>query len=298
MINARSTARASGDRGGSLVEGDLLLTFEDFRQIAAMLHDDAGIFLPEGKVTLVYSRLAKRLRALGLENFRDYCAIVSTVDGIDERKRMLAALTTNVTRFFREPHHFEHLKAKVLPPLLESAKAGGRVRLWSAACSTGQEPYSMALTVLSLMPDAGRYDVRILATDIDPNVVEEAKRGIYSEDAVSQIPTPMRQWLSSTTSGGRKSWQVKPAVQDLITFRELNLIGDWPMKGKFQVIFCRNVVIYFEEKTQIRIWNRFKDLMPPDGRLYIGHSERVAGTGDSFDTDGLTTYRRLGERKA
>ena len=185
MINAQPTARPSSRRGESLVEGDLLLTYEDFKRIAGMLHDDAGIFLPEGKVTLVYSRLAKRLRALGLESFRDYCEMVATSEGIDERKRMLAALTTNVTRFFREPHHFEHLKTKVLPPLLESAKAGGRVRLWSAACSTGQEPYSMALTLLSLMPDAARYDIRILATDIDPNVVAEARAGAYSDDAVS-----------------------------------------------------------------------------------------------------------------
>jgi chemotaxis protein methyltransferase CheR len=292
-MHARQTAKATAGRGESLVEGDLLLTYEDFRRIAAMLHDDAGIFLPEGKVTLVYSRLAKRLRALGLESFRDYCEIVSGMDGIDERKKMLAALTTNVTRFFREPHHFEHLKNVVLPTLVAKARSGGRVRLWSAACSSGQEPYSMALTLLSLMPDAGDYDVRILATDIDPNILTEARRGIYGEDAVSQIPPELRKaWM--TPAGGPKSWSVKPAVRDLISFRELNLIGDWPMKGTFQVIFCRNVVIYFEEKTQIRIWNRFKALMPPEGRLYIGHSERVAGTGNDFDTDGLTTYRRVG----
>jgi chemotaxis protein methyltransferase CheR len=293
MTQVRKTARSADQ--ASLVEGDLLLTFEDFREIAGMLHDDAGIFLPEGKVTLVYSRLAKRLRALGLESFRDYCSLVSTSEGIDERKRMLAALTTNVTRFFREPHHFEHLKTQVLPPLLEKARAGGRVRIWSAACSTGQEPYSIALTVLSLMPDAARYDVRILATDIDPNVVEEARRGAYSEDAVSQVPPGLRQaWFSPAKTGGHKMFQVKPAAQELITFRELNLIGEWPMKGKFDVIFCRNVVIYFEEKTQVKIWNRFKALLPTGGRLYIGHSERVAGTGDSFETDGLTTYKRVG----
>jgi chemotaxis protein methyltransferase CheR len=295
MTPARQSVRTGAGRGESLVEGDLLLTYEDFRRIAAMLHDDAGIFLPEGKVTLVYSRLAKRLRALGLQSFRDYCEIVASAEGIDERKRMLAQLTTNVTRFFREPHHFEHLKTQVLPGLVAKAKAGGRVRLWSAACSSGQEPYSMALTLLSLMPDAADYDVKILATDIDPNILAEARRGIYGEDAVSQIPSYLRQaWLTPADSRGRKSWAVKPEVQDLIAFRELNLIGEWPMKGTFQVIFCRNVVIYFEEQTQIKIWNRFKNLMPDGGRLYIGHSERVAGTGNDFETDGLTTYRRVG----
>jgi chemotaxis protein methyltransferase CheR len=270
MTSVRQIARPpSAGRGSSLVEGDLLLTYEDFREIAGMLHDDAGIFLPEGKVTLVYSRLAKRLRALGL--------------------------TTNVTRFFREPHHFEHLKTQVLPALLDRARAGGRVRIWSAACSTGQEPYSIAMTLLSLMPDAARYDIRILATDIDPNVVEEARLGLYSEELVSQVPAGLRQtWFAPSRQSGPKTFQVKPALQELITFRELNLIGDWPMKGKFEVIFCRNVVIYFEEKTQIKVWNRFKALLPVGGRLYIGHSERVAGTGDSFETDGLTTYKRVG----
>jgi chemotaxis protein methyltransferase CheR len=296
MTSVRQIARPpSAGRGSSLVEGDLLLTYEDFREIAGMLHDDAGIFLPEGKVTLVYSRLAKRLRALGLESFRDYCALVATSEGVDERKRMLAALTTNVTRFFREPHHFEHLKTQVLPALLERARAGGRVRIWSAACSTGQEPYSIAMTLLSLMPDAARYDIRILATDIDPNVVEEARRGLYSEESVNQVPAGLRQaWFAPAKATGMKNFQVKPAAQELITFRELNLIGEWPMKGKFEVIFCRNVVIYFEEKTQIKVWNRFKAILPVGGRLYIGHSERVAGTGDSFETDGLTTYKRVG----
>ena len=163
-----------------LVEGEFLFDEEDFGRIAKMLHDDAGIYLPEAKATLVYSRLAKRLRALGLDSFRDYCTILTEDGGrgAGERQQMLAALTTNVTRFYREPHHFDHLKAKVLPPLLEAAKRGARVRLWSATCSTGPEPYSMALTVLSLMPEAAQYDIRILATDIDPNVVATGKRGV------------------------------------------------------------------------------------------------------------------------
>lgn len=297
MSQVRPMVRGPAPRGASLVEGDLLLTYEDFRRIAALLHDEAGIFLGEGKVTLVYSRLAKRLRALGLQSFRDYCEIVSATDGVDERKRMLAALTTNHTRFFREPHHFEHLKGVVLPPLLERAQAGGRVRIWSAGCSTGQEPYSIALTLLSLMANVGDLDVRILATDIDPNVIAQARQGVYSEDAVSAIAPPLRQaWMAPATAGGPKSWRVQPAVQDIIAFRELNLMGHWPMKGAFDVIFCRNVVIYFEEPTQQKIWNRFKAMMPAGGRLYIGHSERVTGTGEAFETDGLTSYRRAQER--
>src|SRR5262245_34097413 len=146
-----------------LVEGEYLFTAADFKTVAAMLHADAGIHLPPAKATLVYSRLAKRVRALRLSDFAAYCELVGGPEGQEERRNMLAALTTNVTRFFREPHHFDLLRRQVLEPLAASARAGARVRLWSAGCSTGQEPYSMAMTLLSVLPDAPRLDVRILA---------------------------------------------------------------------------------------------------------------------------------------
>ena len=283
----------SKDSQRQLVEGEFLFTEEDFARIAKMLHDDAGIYLPEVKATLVYSRLAKRLRALGLQSFRDYCAILTEDGGGGERQQMLAALTTNVTRFFREPHHFEHLKTRVLPPLLDQARKGKRVRLWSAACSTGPEPWSMALTVLSLMPEAARHDVRILATDIDPNVVAEGRRGVYRNDAVEPIPNDLRaRWMQRISQDGELAWSAGEEMRKLVAFRELNLIGAWPMKGPFDAIFCRNVVIYFEEETQARVWSRFKPLLTREGRLYIGHSERLNGPAASaFVSDGLTTYR-------
>jgi chemotaxis protein methyltransferase CheR len=294
MKPLRSSDVRAGDPG--IVTGEFVLTGEDFRQIAGMLHSDSGIFLPESKASLVYSRLAKRLRALGLENFRDYCALVSGSDGIDERQKMLAALTTNVTRFFREPHHFEHLKKEVLPPLLDEARRGGRVRLWSAACSNGQEPYSIALTILSLMPDAPRYDVKVLATDIDPNMVAEGNRGVYSESALSAVPAELRKrWfvpVRNDATSSEKNWGVADDLRELLAFRELNLIGQWPMKGRFQAIFCRNVVIYFEEETQSKIWSRFVPLLSPGGRLYIGHSERLSGpAANAFQNEAITTYR-------
>jgi chemotaxis protein methyltransferase CheR len=276
----------------SIVGGEFPFTDRDFKQIAAMLYADAGLALPESKATLVYSRLAKRLRALGLESFRQYCTLVSEAEGAGERRNMLAALTTNVTRFFREPHHFEHLKAEVLPRLLQSARRGGRVRLWSAGCSTGQEPYSIALTVLSLMPDAAEFDVKILATDIDPNVLTAARRGTYSQTEVSPIPAELaRRWMIPREGG---ALEVGEAMRELVAFRELNLIGAWPMKGRFDAIFCRNVVIYFDEPTQHRMWGRFRGLLQPGGRLYVGHSERV--TDDGFRTAGLTTYALAGGR--
>ena len=273
----------------SLVEGEFVFTAEDFRHIAQTLHAHAGIALSEGKAALVYSRLAKRLRVLGLRSFRDYCALIEGVEGVDERQAMTAALTTNVTRFYREPHHFDHLRDQVMPELAARARAGGRVRLWSAACSNGQEPYSMALTVLDVLPEAAELDVRILATDIDPNMVAEGRAGIYREDAITPVPLDLRRKWFKKAAGG--AWEVADELRTLVSFKELNLIGDWPMKGKFDVIFCRNVVIYFDEPTQERIWSRFAPLLEPGGTLYIGHSERVSGPGANlFETTGLTTY--------
>jgi chemotaxis protein methyltransferase CheR len=281
------------EQGESLMPGEYLLTNDDFRKIAAMIHSDAGIFLPESKAALVYSRLAKRLRALGLESFREYCSLIATSEGIDERQKMLAALTTNVTRFFREPHHFEHLKTHVLPPLLDAARRGGRIRIWSAACSNGREPYTIALTILSVMSDAPSYDVKVLATDIDPNMVAEGTRGIYGDSALSAVPADLRnRWFVAQRGDAGKSWSVGDEMRHLVVFRELNLIGSWPMKGKFNAIFCRNVVIYFEEDTQSEVWGKFVPFLVPRGRLYIGHSERLSGPAASaFETEGITIYR-------
>ena len=278
----------------SLVEGEFVFTAEDFRHIAQVLHSHAGIALNDGKAALVYSRLVKRLRSLGLRSFRDYCALIEHVDGVDERQAMTAALTTNVTRFYREPHHFDHLRDQVMPELAERARAGGRVRLWSAACSNGQEPYSMAMTVLSVLPEAADLDVRILATDIDPNMVADGATGVYSEEALQPAPPALRQRYFDKARGPRGEGMVSAnsTLRELVSFRELNLIGDWPMRGKFDVIFCRNVVIYFDDATQERVWKRFTPLMAPGATLYIGHSERVSGPAmDQLRTSGLTTYR-------
>jgi len=277
----------------ALVEGEFVFTAEDFRHIAQILHSHTGIALTEGKAALVYSRLAKRLRVLGLRSFRDYCALIQGVEGVDELQAMTAALTTNVTRFYREPHHFDHLRDVVMPGLAERARKGGRVRLWSAACSNGQEPYSMAMTVLSVLPGAADLDVRILATDIDPNMVAEGRAGVYSEETLSPAPALLRhRWFEKSPEHGPNRYSAGEALRKLVSFRELNLIGDWPMRGRFDVVFCRNVVIYFDDATQERVWSRFLPVMTPDATLYIGHSERVSGPAAArLIPDGLTTYR-------
>jgi chemotaxis protein methyltransferase CheR len=280
-------------RGQAIVQGEFLLTQEDFRQIAAILHADAGISLPDTKATLVYSRLAKRLRALGLQSFGDYCELVDGDNAADERQRMIAALTTNVTRFFREPHHFEHLKTMVLPSLLEVARRGEPVRLWSAGCSNGQEPYSIALVILSLMPEAAQLDLRVLATDIDNNMLAEGRRGIYSDSSVANVPPDLRKrWFVKVDEPDAGTWSVADGLRNLVVFRELNLLAQWPMHRRFQAIFCRNVVIYFDEQTQAKLWTRFRQALAPRGRLYIGHSERLARQAQtSFDSDGITIWR-------
>ena len=280
-----------------LASGEYPLTRRDLAEIAAMIYADAGISLNESKASLVYSRLSKHIRALGLRGFRDYCLLVSSPAGSAARREMLSHLTTNFTRFFRENHHFDHLRDEVLPGLLARAKAGGRVRIWSAACSDGQEPYSIALTVLALMPNAADFDFKILATDIDPKILSLARAGAYDEAALETISPAMRkQWFQDVDVQGRRKFQIDDRVKRLITYNELNLTAQWPLKGAFDVIFCRNVVIYFDEPTQVKIWSRFAGQLQEGGHLYIGHSERVAGEAKHlFDNVGITTYRYLGK---
>jgi chemotaxis protein methyltransferase CheR len=271
-----------------LVAGEFAFTAADFAEIKALLMADSGIHLQEAKATLVYSRLAKRLRVLQLTSFSEYRDLVRSDAGREERRAMLAALTTNVTRFFREPHHFDHLRLR-LPDWLAAAKAGGGLRLWSAGCSSGQEPYSIALTLLSLAPQAAELDVRILATDIDPIMVRQAREGVYSEEAIEAIPPELRRnWLERHEGG----WRMGERVRQLITFNELNLMGQWPIKRRYQAVFCRNVAIYFDAPTQERLWGRFTETLTPDGRLYIGHSERADDA--RLTSDGLTIYRLAG----
>jgi chemotaxis protein methyltransferase CheR len=280
--------------GANHVPGEFTLTERDFRAIAGMLRQDAGITLPDGKTTLVYSRLAKRLRALGLPGFSDYVALLQHPEGAEERQNMMRALTTNVTRFFREPHHFEHLRTAVLPPLLAAAKAGGRVRLWSAACSNGQEPYSLGLTILDLMPNAADLDVRILASDIDTDMVMAGRAGHYDAEALTPVPAPLRsRWFRPAADG----LEAGPELRRLVQFRELNLVGGaWPMRSGFDAIMCRNVAIYFDADTQAQVWSRFAPLLAPGAHLYIGHSERLSGPAAAgFVPAGTTIYRRVAQ---
>ena len=280
------------DLAQELVAGDYPFTRSDFRRIARMLHDDVGITLTETKAPLVYARLVKRLRALGIRSFKDYCIIVGQASGAAERRTMAAALTTNVTRFFREPHHYDHFRRTQLPSIVERARKGGRVRLWSAGCSSGEEAYSLALTVLAACPQAARLDVKILATDIDESMLERARDGFYSDAAVAPIDRPLRRrWFGRERDrSGERQWSVGPELRSMVAFKAHNLIGAWPMRGPFQTIFCRNVAIYFEEGVQTELWRRMAPMLSPDGLLYLGHSERIISP--DYKHVGTTVYRR------
>ena len=270
------------------------LSEQEFRTIARTLLDEAGIYLSDDKKSLVYARLAKRLRKLGISSFGEYCTLIESKEGTEERRAMLAALTTNVTHFFREAHHFKHLKETVLPPLLNDAKTGGKVRIWSAGCSNGQEPYSIALTILELLPEASSLDVKILATDIDPNMLQDGRQGRYEERTFHSLPPGLlEKYFQKDTEATSTFYTANAELKKLVSFKELNLIAPtWPMKGKFDVIFCRNVVIYFQMDTQAVIWQRYADHLNPEGYLYTGHSERISGqASDRFTGDGITTYK-------
>ncbi len=276
-----------------IADGEFLFTAEDFQAIATTLDEATGIHLPDTKVSLVYSRLAKRLRALKIETFAEYRSLITSASGSEELTNMVNALTTNVTRFFREEHHFQHLKTVTLPPLLEQAKNGRRVRIWSAGCSNGSEPYSIAFCIMELLPDAASYDIKILASDIDDKILADARRAVYDSKFTAELPVELRNKYMRRLSRDSDEWQVSDEVKKLVSLRTLNLNGSWPVKGPFDIIFCRNVVIYFQEHTQQKIWTRFSNLLPSDGWLYIGHSERVSGPAlDELGFDGATVYKK------
>ncbi|MBW6506993.1 MAG: protein-glutamate O-methyltransferase [Rhodobacteraceae bacterium] len=256
--------------------------------IARLLHEGAGIVIGDGKASMVQSRLAKRLRALGLSDYRSYLALLETPAGADERGRMLSALTTNVTHFFRENHHFELLRTKVLPPLLARARAGGKVRIWSAGCSSGQEPYSIAMVLCDLADDIARLDIRILATDIDPEMTARGRDARYDAASCETIPAALaKRFLTHDGDGAR----LCDPARSLVTFRELNLHSTWPMQGRFDIIFCRNVAIYFDKVAQETLWHRFEATLNPGGWLFLGHSERLpADAATCLVTAGITSY--------
>jgi chemotaxis protein methyltransferase CheR len=269
-------------------QGEYPLSDREFRRIRERVYAVAGISLSDAKRTLVVSRLARILRQRGLPSFDAYVDFLEQAGSASDEQDFVNALTTNLTRFYREDHHFDHLETYVRE-LLERRPRGQRLRLWSAGCSTGQEPYTIAADLLAKFPDLRRWDFRILATDIDTNVLAKAATGIYPESELSGL-APTRAALFERSGDG--TIRVPEAARALVAFKPLNLIaGSWPMRGPFDAIFCRNVAIYFDKPTQGQLFGQLGRLLAPAGFLYIGHSENLGSGAADFRLVGKTIYQ-------
>ena len=259
--------------GGSLdksVSGPSLLKARHFEQVKKLLYEISGIDLKKGKEALVKARLDKRLRALGMDDYDTYLKYVEQDQSGSEIIQLVDALTTNKTSFFREIQHFDFLQRELLPRW-----RGRPLRFWSAACSSGEEPYSLALLLCQEIPDIGEQDVRILATDISDTALEKARQARYPEEGLKEVPPALRRQYFVQVQPG--IYQLDDSVRRLVRFARLNLMGRWPMRGPFDVIFCRNVMIYFNRETRRRLVHRFYRMIRPGGYLFIGHSESLTG---------------------
>ncbi|MBE0494449.1 MAG: protein-glutamate O-methyltransferase CheR [Thiomicrospira sp.] len=264
---------------------------KDFKRVKSLVYDFAGIDLNESKKNLVYNRLAKRIRFLQMNRFSQYLDYVEEV-GEEEFVNLINAITTNLTFFFRENHHFEYLTNQVIPHLLAKNKASKKIRIWSAGCSTGEEPYSLAITLKEAVPSG--WDARVLATDLDTTVVETAQRGVYNIERLKGVSEDRKKrWFLKGTGERSGVVKVKPELQQIIDFGQINLMNEWPIRDKIDVIFCRNVVIYFDKPTQSKLFNRYADLLQEEGHLFIGHSESLYKVCDRFELLGQTVYRKL-----
>jgi chemotaxis protein methyltransferase CheR len=265
------------------------ITEAQFNEISALVKGLAGINLHDGKKELVKARLAKRTRQLKLRSLEEYIAYVRNDRTGRELISMLDALSTNLTYFFREPAHFHYLQEKILPEFVSSRRK--RLRIWSAGCSSGEEPYSIAMLLHESLPDLNSWDARILATDLSTKVLGMAVNGEYTQERFRETPKHLVQkYFETVQQRPDKIHRAKPTIRKMIHFARLNLMEAWPMKGPFDVIFCRNVMIYFDKPTQNRLVNRYYDLLATGGHLFLGHSESLTGTTHKFKYVMPATY--------
>jgi len=268
---------------------------QDFEFLRHVVTQNAGIVLGPGKRQLVQGRLVRRIRELRLKSFAEYCDHVRD-SGPEELVILINAITTNVTSFFREGHHFEQLASRMLPEAMTRNAQSRRIRIWSAGCSSGEEPYSIAMIIAEAMPRGHLWDLKILATDIDSDMVEAASNGVYVEERIAGVSRErQRQWMQRGAGAHSGMIKIKPELTSLITFRPLNLLSDWPLTGPFDVIFCRNVMIYFDQPTRERLLMRFARLLAPGGYLCIGHSESIHHANSPYRLVGRTIYCKAQE---
>ncbi len=276
-----------------MADEEIALSDKEFDRIRDRIYQIAGISLGEAKRVLVASRLAKIVRAKNLDSFDSYVDFLDRRASDKDKQVFVNALTTNLTRFYREDHHFDHLVGYVgqlvTNPRHKSSNGRPRLRIWSAGCSTGQEPYTIAMALMQKFPQLKGWDFRILATDVDTDVIAKAALGIYPAGELEGLSREQAAVFEKMPDGNVR---VPVALRNLMTFKPLNLMGDWPLKGPFDAIFCRNVTIYFDRPTQTRVFERFGELLPDGAYLYIGHSENMRSASLGFSLEGKTIYRR------
>lgn len=284
------------DNNSAMASAGPLLGNAEFEYLRAFVLEHCGIALGEHKHQLVQGRLQRRLRALKLPGFASYCELLRS-DPYSELGELASAISTNVTSFFREVHHYDLLVNELLPSwLLEKRREGDRLRIWSAGCSTGEEPYALAMVLAEAIEQAGsKVDAKILATDLSPQALETARKGVYPVDRLAGISAERcRRWMLRGEGEYEGLACVHPRLRELVTIEPLNLLHPWPMRGPFDAIFCRNVVIYFDQPTKQRLFRRYADLLPTGGYLFLGHSESLHGVNDQFELIGRTVHRKIG----
>ncbi|HBG26651.1 MAG TPA: chemotaxis protein CheR [Phycisphaerales bacterium] len=279
----------------ALTVQEIVLTEKDFYKISQMVYDHCGINLHDGKKELVRARLAKRLRLGKFRTFPEYLDYVMSDKTGVEFSILIDSLSTNLTSFFREQQHFNYMETKLLPAIMarKRKERNFKIRGWSAGCSSGEEPYTIAIVLLEALKGQGRWDSKILATDISTSILEIAKKGIYSAERIEPVPSAQRQkYLIPHEAKGQKVFEVSSSLRELIIFNYLNLMKDWPIKAHLDFIFCRNVMIYFDKATQSILINRFWDLLDSGGILFTGHSESLTGIEHKFKYIQPTIYMK------
>ena len=254
------------------------LSNRNFEALARYIYDYSGIKMPSSKMTMLEGRLRRRLRATGISSFNDYCDYLFKHDGIEtESIYLIDAVTTNKTDFFREPKHFEYMEQVALPELVSAGHK--RIRLWSSACSTGAEPYTMAMIMQEFVDGQSGLDYRILATDLSTEVLQAARRGVYARDMIVPVGTEMRRkYVMMARDTTRSDVRIHPRLRSMVGFARLNLMDNAYKVGEpMHLIFCRNVLIYFDKPTQAKVLSRLCDCLLPGGYLFVGHSETVTG---------------------
>jgi len=273
------------------VNREFTMSDEDFTKVTDLAFEYTGIVLGPQKRDMVYGRIARRLRVLGLSDVSDYIPLINK-SSQEEVGKFINAITTNLTSYFREQHHFDFLKKTVCPELVKIKASSKKVRVWSAGCSTGEESYSIAIT-LSESINLKSWDCKILATDLDSQVLEKASHGVYDIDRIESLSSEMKKRWFLSDSNHSDIVKVKPSLQQLISFKRLNLLESWPMKGQFDIIFCRNVLIYFNTETQNKLFERYASALNDNGYLIIGHSESISLNCPYFKPIGQTIYQKI-----